>query len=90
MKGPAMRLRKRLISLPLYAVITGLVCFLPGGCGRGQIKDKNLLVVNFEQGKTLRYKMTSGRDITLELTGSSTGATQSLSYVFPVNHYYRK
>jgi hypothetical protein len=76
MKGPAMRLRKRLISLPLYAVMTGLVCFLPGGCGRVQKQGENLLVVNFHQGQPLRYQMTSTRRTTLATQDASTGKKQ--------------
>jgi len=70
-----MSLRKRLISLPLYGVM-GVVFLSLCGCGGPQKRGENLLVVNFQKDKILRYQMTSTRETTLELKSSSSGKKQ--------------
>jgi len=63
------------LTRPLYAVMVCMAAVLMGCHGPVQ-RGENLLIVNFEEGKVLRYQMTSSRDVTIELTGSTTGTKQ--------------
>jgi hypothetical protein len=73
-----MRLSKQLLFLLLYG-FTGTVIFSLGGCGGPLKRGENLLVVNFQQAKTLRYQMTSVRETDLDLQSSKSGNKQGQS-----------
>jgi len=58
----------------LRTALTILLVFVPGvlsGCVSGEkaepVKGKELLTVNFEQGRTLQYRFVSKRDITVDM-----------------------
>lgn len=63
-------MRKNILFLTAACVCLGLA-----GCG-GSASSGELLVVNFEQNKPLRYQMTALRHTLIDLTGES-GAKQS-------------
>lgn len=59
--------RRILLGAVLSALLFGLC-----GCGEQVIPPRgaNLLVVNFEEGKTLRYRMNASRNVAIELNGA--------------------
>ena len=63
-------------SLVLLYVIFVSMVFTLTGCKTPPKRGENLLIVNFQQGKTLRYHMTSTRETLLELKSSKTGDKQ--------------
>jgi len=73
-----MKLRKSLISSLFGVVLLGLI-FGQNGCGERIIPhgSENLLVVNFQEGKTLRYQMKSVREVTIELSSAKSGGKQA-------------
>jgi hypothetical protein len=73
-----MGLRKPLVNGLLCVALLGLLSGLTG-CGERIIPrgSENLLVVNFQEGKTLRYQMKSVREVTIELTSSKSGGKQA-------------
>lgn len=72
-----MRLRKPFVNSLLSVALLGLLFGL-AGCGERIIPQGsgNLLVVNFQEGKTLRYRMKSVRDTTIELSSAKAGTKQ--------------
>jgi hypothetical protein len=70
-----MRSRRLWFSLLLVG-LGGIVIFSLAGCGTPQKRGENLLVVNFQEGKILRYQMTSSRQTVLELKSSKTNDKQ--------------
>jgi hypothetical protein len=70
-----MRSGKQRVSFLLGGILTAVV-FSISGCGTPQKRGDNLLVVNFQQGRTLRYQMVSSRELKLELKSSGTGKNQ--------------
>jgi hypothetical protein len=70
-----MRLSKWPIFVLLYGIAGTLIVSL-GGCGTPPKRGENLLVVNFQKGKTLRYQMTAMRETNLELKSAGSGKVQ--------------
>jgi hypothetical protein len=70
-----MRSGKQRFYWLVYGILVTVI-FSIGGCSTPLKRGDNLLVVNFQQNKTLRYQMTSKRETSLELKSSGTGKNQ--------------
>jgi hypothetical protein len=71
-----MRSGKQRASLLLCGILATVI-FSMSGCGTPLKRGDNLLVVNFQQNKTLRYQMVSSRTLNFELKSSATDKKQS-------------
>jgi hypothetical protein len=70
-----MRSGKQWVSLLLCGIL-GIVIVSMSGCGTPPKRGDNLLIVNFQKDKVLRYQMVSKRETNLELQSSGTGQKQ--------------
>lgn len=60
----------------LLCGILGTVVFSLSSCGTPPKRGDNLLMVNFQRDKILRYQMVSSRELNLEMKSSGTGKNQ--------------